>query len=280
MVVGTVEESFLKCLFFSCAYQRIGHNTFFLILSTGRRPAPAADLVARRTRARARRRKRSAATALRRARTAAGAAAPRAKRARKTGRRARRRIPAPDPALAPGLVPDQESRIAQGNLAQRVASSPRATTREASLRGALVPVPAAPLIPNPEPGLLNPSPNPNPVPRHLPKPAPTPGPPHAQSPAPNPARSLALAPVPAPSSEFGLFVMMSPYPSVSPCPPFTFPKPHNTTPASCFLINSCRKPGTHAPCHLCTRYSISSDFYSAFFFIRAVSYGGVCKITG
>lgn len=244
----------------------------------GRLPVPAADPVARRIRARTRRRKRSAATALRRAKTAAGAAALRAKRARKKGRRPRRMIPGPDLALVPDLVLDQESRIVPGNPAQRVASSPKATTREANRKGALAPVPAPLLNPNPEPG-LNRSPNLNPVPPHPQKPAPTPGPPPAQSPTPNPAPRLALAPVLAPSSDFGLFIM-SPYPSVSPGPPFTFPGPHNTIPAPCFLINSCRVPGTRAQCLLCTCFSISFDFYSTYFFIRAVSYGGVCKITG
>lgn len=150
------------------------------------------------------------------------------------------------------------------------------TTREVSLRGAPDLVHAPPLNPNPEPG-LNQSPN-HALP-HPPKPTPAPDPPPAQSPALNPAPSLALAPVPALSSDFGLFVL-SPFPSVSPCPPFTFPRPHNTTPASCFLINSCRIPGTRARCLLCTHCSISFDFYSTYFFIRAVSCGGVCKISG
>jgi len=221
----------------------------------GQLPIPAADPVARRIRAKTRRRKRSAATELRRAKTAAGAAALRAKRARKKGRRARRMIPGPDLALAPDLVLDQELRIAPGNLAQRAASSPKATTREANPKGALAlaPVPAPLLNPKPEPG-LNPSPNPNPVPPHLPKLVPTPDPPPVQSPVPNPAPSLVLAPVLAPSSDFGLFII-NPYPIVSPCPPFTFPKPYNTIPAPCFLINSCRIPGlmsfnAHASFHL------------------------------
>lgn len=115
-------------------------------------------------------------------------------------------------------------------------------TRVASLRGAPALVPALLMNPNPEPG-LNQSPNPSPVPHHPPKPAPTPAPPPAQSPAPNLAPSLVPAPVPAPSSDFGLFVM-SPNPTISLGPRFTFPEPHNTTPASCFLISSCRICGT------------------------------------
>lgn len=227
-----------------------------LILSTERLPAPAADLVARRIRARTRRRKKSAATALRRTRIAAGVAAPRAKRPRKKERRARRMIPGP--GLAPGLALDQELRIALGNLDQLAAISRRVMTKEASLRGALAPVHAPPLNPSPEPG-LNQSPNPNPAPRLLQKLAPTPDPPPVQSPAPNPAPSLVPAPVPALSSDFGLFVM-SPYPSVSPCPPFTFPKPQNTTPASCLLINSCRIPGTL----LDVLYAHATPFHSTF----------------
>lgn len=211
----------------------------------------------------------------RRTRTAAGVAAPRVKRSRKKGRRARRKNPGPDLALAPGLVLDQESKIALGNLAQRAASSPRVTTREASPRGALAPVHTHLPSPNPGPG-LNQSPNLNPVPPHLPKPAPTPAPPPVQSPAPNPAPRLVLAPVPAPSSDFGLFVL-SPYPTVSSCPPFTFPKHY---PCLLFLINSCRIPGTLLDVLLCTCYSISFGFYATYFFIRAVLYGGVCKITG
>ena len=272
----------------SWAHQRMKYNIWFCFLSTGRRPSPAADLAARRIRLRSRRRKRSAATALRRTRIAAGAAAPRAaprraaapraKRARRKGRRSRRRTPAPGPALAPGLVLDQGWRIAPGSLAQRAASRPRATTRGASPRGALAPAPAARSTSNPEPG-PNPGLNPSPAPPHLPKPARTPAPPHVQSPAPNPAPRL--VPVPAPSFRLGLFVT-SPYPSVSPPPPtpvlpLLSPSP---APASCFLINSCRKPGTHAWCLLCSCYSISFDLYSAYFFIRDVSCGGVCKITG
>lgn len=74
---------------------------------------------------------------------------------------------------------------------------------------------------------------------------------------------------------------MSPYPdTVSPCPPFTFPRPRDTTPASCLLINSCRIPGTR----LNVFYAHATPFHLTFtihiFFISAVSYGGVCKITG
>lgn len=269
-----------KCLSLFPKWQswtKQGTNTkfFYLILSTERLPVPAVDLVARRIRARARRRKRSAATVHRRTRTAAGVAAPRAKRSRKKGRRARRKNPGPDLALAPGLALDQESKIALGNLARRAASSPRVMTREASPRGALVPVHTRLPSPNPEPG-LNQSPNPNPVPPHLPKPAPAPAPPPVQSPAPNPAPRLVPAPVPAPSSEFGLFVL-SPYPTVSSCPPFTFPKHY---PCLLFLINSCRIPGTLLDVLSCTCYSISFGFYAIYFFIRAVLCGGVCKITG
>lgn len=141
-------------------------------------------------------------------------------------------IPGPDLALAPDLALDQELRIALGSLAQRAAISPRAMMRVASLRGALAPVHAPLLNPNPEPG-LNQSQSLNPAPPHPPKPVPTPDPPLVQSPAPNLAPSLVLAPVPALSSEFGQFVM-SPYPSVAPCSPITFPKPHNTTPPPVF----------------------------------------------
>lgn len=200
---------------------------FSFFLTTGRHPAPAADLVARRIRAKARRRKKSAATALRRVKTAAGVAAPKAKRARRKGRRARR-IPGLGLGLAPGLVPDQELRIVLESLSQ---SSPRVMTREASPRGALAPVLAPLLNPNPEPG-LNQSPNPSPVPPHLLKPAPTHALPHVHCPDPSPVPSLVLAPVPAPSSDFGLYVI-----TLSQCLPLSssyIPQTPQHYPVSCF----------------------------------------------
>lgn len=200
------------------------------LLSTELLLALAADLVARRIRERARRRRRSAATALRRTRIAAGAAAPRVKRARKRGKRAKRGSPGPGLALglAPGLALDLvlhlELRISQGNLSQRAGRSPRAMMRAASLSEAhaLVLVPVLSLLrsPNPEPGLNQ---SPNPVPPHLPKPAPVPAPPPDRSPALNPAPSLVLVPVPALSSDFGLFVT-SPPPSVSLLPSIYIPR--------------------------------------------------------
>lgn len=159
---------------------------------------------------------------LRRAKTTAEAAAPGAKRSRKTGRRARRRIPGLGLVLALGLVPDLELRNGQSSL--------RVTTREASPRGPLAP-PLTLLILNLEPGLnLNPSLSPS-LPRLL-KLAPTPAPSHALCPAPSPVPRLVLAPVLVLSSAVGLFVT-SPCPDVSPCP-VTFPKSHNTTPAPGF----------------------------------------------
>lgn len=211
----------------------------FLIVSTGQLPIPVADLVARRIRARARRRKTSAATVHRRTRNAAGVAAPRAKRSSKRGRRARRTNPGLDLALSPGPALDREWKIAQGDQSPRAASSPRATTREASPRGALAlaPVPARPPTPNPEPA-LNLSPSPNPAPPHPPKPAPTPALPPVQSPAPNPAPRLVLAPALAPSSDF----------IVSPPSPIYIPPTPRHYPCLPFLINSCRTPGTHSRC--------------------------------
>lgn len=147
----------------------------------------------------------------------AGAAAPRARRARRKGSPARRSPPDPGPPHAPGLGPDQRPRISL-RTTPRAARSRRATTRRASLRGAPGPV-LAPLT-SPEP---SPNPSPSPGPPLLPKLAPAPDPPRAQSPAPSPAPSLDPALAPAPSPGPGLC-------RDPPSPVFTFPGP----PPSCF----------------------------------------------
>lgn len=200
----------------------------------------------------------SAATVPRRTRTAAGVAAPRAKRARRKERRARRRIPGPALVLAPGPAPGQGSKIVPGSPTQRAATSLRVMTRRVSPRGAPAPVHTHPMTPNLGPGPnLSPSPNPAPPPQL--KPAPTPAPPPVQNPAPNPAPHLAHAPVPAHSSDFGLSVI-SPHPTVS-SSSFTFPQT-----APCLFLNiSSKIPGhsldvdAHAtPFHLAFTLNIFS----------------------
>lgn len=207
----------------------------------------------------------------RRAAVAAGAAAQRAKRLRKKGRKARRSHPGPDHALAPDLAPDQGLRIAPGNQAQRAVSSLKAMRRKVIPKEALALVPIRLLNLSHDPDLNQ---NLSLVPQHLPKSAPGPHLPLVRNPAPHPV----LAPVLGPSPKVGLFVMMSPNPSVFSCSPFTFPTPCRAGPV-CLLINSCRKPGTHVQYVF---YAQASPFHLTFtlhYFIRAVCYGSVCKIT-
>lgn len=239
-------------------------------VSTELLPALAADLKARRVRAKARRRTRSAAMEPRR--TAAGVAAPRARRAGKTERRARRMTPGLGPALAPGPAPDRALRIAPGSRCPRAAIHPRATTRRASPSGAPAPVHARPTTPNPERG-PNLSPSPSLAPPPQPKPAPTPVPPPVQSLAPNLAPRLAHAPVPAHSSDLGLSVI-SPGPTVFHSP-ITFPR---KIPCLPFLNISCRRSGHSLD--VCDYAPPPPPFHLAFtlqyfFFIRNVLYGGV-----
>lgn len=193
-----------------------------LCVIKGWHPAPAADLIARRIRERERKRRKNVATVLKRVKTAAGVTVPKAKRARKKGRRARR-IPGPGLVPAPGLVQDQKLKIAPGSLSP---SSPKATTKAGSPRGPLTHVLAPPLKQSPELGL---SPNPSPVPPRPLKLAPTPALPRDPCPAPSPVPSLVLAPVPAPSSDFRLWRHL--------IPPLSFsyiPQTLQHYPASCF----------------------------------------------
>lgn len=209
----------------------------------GQRLALEAVLEAKRaTRAKVKKRKRSAAAELRRTTTTAGAEAPKTRRARKTGRRARRTLPTqgPGPALGPGpgLAPDPGTRIAPRSPSQRIGILPRSTTMEVKQTGCPAHVHTRLSSRSLDPG-LNPSLNLTPLPR--PKPALFPVPHPVLYPAPNPVPSPVpypvLAPVPALRPRLGLS-----YPYVS-------TRPSKWTPVRVFLINSCRKPGV--PCLLC-----------------------------